>query len=65
MVGLTKADYAVFRNPYHCDQCGWQRVGPLMSREQALIASRLNRRLLSHHGWKARRVGRSALRSTP
>lgn len=57
----TLANYAVFKNPYHCDECGWNRQPTLMTREQARIASKLNRALSPQHGWIARKVGRLAL----
>lgn len=49
-------NYAVFKNPYHCDHCGWSRLAVLMTREQAIIAAALNRKMSSQHGWMARKV---------
>jgi len=51
-----REDYAIFKNPYHCKHCGWNRLAPKMTREQALIASKLNRKQSPHHGWRAQRV---------
>lgn len=51
-----EANYAVFKKPFHCDECGWTKLRPSMSRGQALIASKLNRKQSPQHGWIARKV---------
>lgn len=55
-------DYAIFKNPFHCEECGWLRLKPLMPRELAIIASALNRAQSPQHGWKARKIKREPSR---